>query len=153
MDIDSMSQISFKMFEFPQLKIFFLTQLLSNTDALSTNLSNILRESNLSSCCAIAKFVSASTLTALHIDGRVLAEWMLFTNMKTILINRYGQNTWTYYKLICPDDKTAATTDLPFLTAAAKAWSVETRVEIFHSQCSEKHGSQYNLQSPSSPPW
>lgn len=62
-DVDSMATISTKVAEFPQFKKIFLTQMLSNTDVLSTHLCTILRESNLSSFCAIAKFLSAPTLT------------------------------------------------------------------------------------------
>lgn len=124
-DVDSMATISTKVAEFPQFKKVFLTQMLSNTDVLSTHLCTILRESNLSSFCAIAKFLSAPTLTMLHIESRVLGEWVIFAEKRAKLELRYGVNTWTYHKLIAPDDQTAATTDMPWLAAAAKAWAVE----------------------------
>lgn len=125
-DVDSMASISTKVAEFPQLKKIFLTQMLSNTDVLSTHLCTILRESNLSSFCAISKFLSVPTLTLLHIESRILDEWVIFAEKKSKLELRYGANTWTYHKLIAPDDQTAATTEMPFLTAAAKTWAVET---------------------------
>lgn len=123
-DIASFAKIQSFISDYPKLKTAIIQQIIANKDAVSTNACNIMRESNLSSFLAIVKFISAEFVTALHFDIDVVPEYTAFKKKQELLEARYGAETWTYYKLICPDDQTASTADVPQLVNAAKAWCI-----------------------------
>ncbi|QNS17447.1 nucleoprotein [Serbia mononega-like virus 1] len=121
-DIASFVTLSTEMADYPKLKTAIYSYMLANSDPICRHLAIVLKNANLSAFSAVVAFLGADQLTKLHLHSSIMREWHLFIAKKEKLIEQYGELGLIYHKLICPDDTTAMTTDIPMLTAAGKLW-------------------------------
>lgn len=121
-DLTSLIGLSAYMQDYPKLKSTIFSFLLGNSDPVGMHLAMVLKNANLSAFSAVVAFLGADQLTRLHFDQLIMREWQAFIVKKEKLVREYGENGLYYHKLICPDDQTAMTTDIPMLTAAARLW-------------------------------